>query len=305
MASMTEELERAQATHDAILRLVCALPDPPHLGGSKCQPVSTVASGRSRRLMPHRARCCQTSNPAGVIVRRPLKTTIQTRSPAPAALRPKLERLACAAHKAARSDLEDHLTGNATCAWASVLENDAKAVWISGGSGGHRGVKARDRCVESVALDVIAVTAREAKALEKSARHLSTKPGYPPIGDCKRACAKLRKAAGLWESLESRRRPDAHRAVGCFARELWDDLREAPARGDAGLLRRRRFARISLSTAVRHRLGTRPEQAARLARRQIMWRRRREARGGAQRVQGRRAEAPRAARSRGGQFGSS
>ena len=39
MASMTEELERAQATHDAILRLVCALPDPPHLGGSKCQPV--------------------------------------------------------------------------------------------------------------------------------------------------------------------------------------------------------------------------------------------------------------------------
>ena len=40
MASMTEELEKAQATHDAILRLVCALPDPPHLGSSKCQPVS-------------------------------------------------------------------------------------------------------------------------------------------------------------------------------------------------------------------------------------------------------------------------
>ena len=39
MASMTEELEKAQATHDAILRLVCALPDPPHLGSSKCQPV--------------------------------------------------------------------------------------------------------------------------------------------------------------------------------------------------------------------------------------------------------------------------
>ena len=41
---------------------------------------------------------------------------------------------------------------------------------------------------------------RGRKALEKSAA-LATKPGYPPIGDCKRACAKLRKAAGLWESL--------------------------------------------------------------------------------------------------------
>ena len=202
MASMTEELEKAQATHDAILRLVCALPDPPHLGSSKCQPVSydcfrALAS-------PHASsRALLSDVQAGWS---DCKKAFQEDNADEVAgacgeLRPKLERLACAAHKAARSDLEDHLTGNATCAWASVLENDAKAVWISGGSGGHRGVSKRDRCVESVALDVIAVTAREAKALEKSARHLATKPGYPPIGDCKRACAKLRKAAGLWESL--------------------------------------------------------------------------------------------------------
>ena len=36
---------------------------------------------------------------------------------------------------------------------------------------------------------------------------------------------------------------------------MWDDLREAPTGSDAGLLRRRRFARISLSTALCDRLG--------------------------------------------------
>ena len=110
-------------------------------------------------------------------------------------LRPKLERLACAAHKAARSDLEDHLTGNATCAWASVLENDAKAVWISGGSGGHRGVSNRDRCVESVALDVIAVTARKLKPWRRAQgtwrRSRATRPSAIVKGPA-RSCGKPR-----------------------------------------------------------------------------------------------------------------
>ena len=132
-------------------------------------------------------------------------------------------------HKAARSDLEDHLKGNATCAWASVLENDAKAVWISGGSGGHRGVSNRDRCVESVALDVIAITAREATPEEECGtwrRSRATRRSAIANGPA-RSCGKPRASGRA----EPRRRPDGHRAVGCFARELWDDLREAPAGG--------------------------------------------------------------------------
>ena len=39
MASLHDELEKAQATHDAILRLVCAIPLPPHLGAAKSHPV--------------------------------------------------------------------------------------------------------------------------------------------------------------------------------------------------------------------------------------------------------------------------
>ena len=203
MASLTEELEKAQATHDAILRLVCALPDPPHLGSSKCQPVSydcfrALAS-------PHASsRALLSDVQAGWS---DCKKAFQEDNADEVAgacgeLRPKLERLVCAAHRAARSDLEDHLTGNATCAWASVLENDAKAVWISGGSGGHRGVSKRDRCVESVALDVIAVTAREAKALEKSAD--LAEAGLPSHRRRKRACAKYGRSRLLGE-LKSRR----------------------------------------------------------------------------------------------------
>jgi len=193
MASLHDELEKAQATHDAILRLVCAIPLPPHLGATKCSPVNY---GCFRALAsPHAAaRALLGDVEAGWVdcVRAFKADDAGEVASACGELRPKLERLACAANNASRADLDEHFTGKVTCAWASVLEHDA--AFYKGGSG--RNATAGERCLEAVALDVVAVTAREARALERGARDLATK-----ASDCKRACAKLRKAAGLWESL--------------------------------------------------------------------------------------------------------
>ena len=193
MASLHDELEKAQATHDAILRLVCAIPLPPHLGAAKCLPVD-YACLRALASPHAAARALLGDVEAGwVDCARAFKADDAGEvASACGELRPKLERLACAARGASRADLDEYLTGQVTCAWASVLEHDA--AFYKGGSG--RNATAGERCLEAVALDVVALTAREARALERSARDLATK-----AGDCKRACAKLRKAAGLWESL--------------------------------------------------------------------------------------------------------
>ena len=113
------------------------------------------------------------------------------------------------------------------------------------------------------------------------------------IGDCKRPAPKLRKAAGLWESLSHAGDRTAIALLDALPENCGMTFEKRPPEATLSGCARRRFTQIGGGAALCHRPALAQNKLRRLARRQIVRRRRREARGGAQRFKGRRTSTTR------------